>query len=269
MILIIIFLYGLIIGSFLNAVIFRLASGESFLFRRSPAGRNPDRVSPSGFARSHCRNCNKELQAKDLIPLFSFFYLRGRCRYCDSKISWQYPIVELATGIIFVLFALKFHMDFGWALAYFLIIACFQIVIAVYDFNHYLILDKVLLPALALVLIYNLYLGWHFFWVGVLSGAGVAGFFLLQYFISRGKWIGLGDAKLGFFLGALAGWPQSVLLLMLAYFAGAVVGIVLVLAGRKRLSSKLPFGVFLSMSAIIIMLAGDPIMAWYLRLIGI
>lgn len=252
MTLLFIFIFGLIVGSFLNAVIFRLYSGESFL-----------------FGRSHCRRCKKELQAKDLVPLFSFIYLGGRCRYCKANISWQYPAVELSTAIIFVLFALKFQMIFGWVFALFLILTCFLIVIAVFDFNHYLILDKLLLPALILILFYNLHTGWRVFGIGLLSGAGFAGFFLLQYLVSKGKWIGLGDVKLGFVLGTLAGWPLSVLVLLLAYFSGAAAGLILVATGRRQLGSKLPFGVFLSLSAIIVMLGGEPIMAWYLKLLGI
>ncbi len=141
--------------------------------------------------------------------------------------------------------------------------------IAVFDFKHYLILDKVVFPALGLSILFNLTHGWQALMVGLLSGLAVAGFFLLQYWFSRGRWIGLGDVKLGLFLGSLAGWPLSILLLFLAYCLGAVVGIALILAGRKHLGSKLPFGVFLSVSAIIIMLVGKPLMAWYLRLIGL
>lgn len=251
MTLLFIFIFGLIVGSFLNAVIFRLASGESFL-----------------FSRSHCRNCKKELQAKDLVPLLSFFYLRGRCRYCSEKLSWQYPLVELLCGGLFVLLSVKFQMVFGWDFLLTLILICFLIVIGIFDLKYYLILDKVVFPAVVLAVIRNILLH-HDPIMGLVAGFGVAGFFLLQYQVSGGKWIGLGDVKLGLFLGNLAGWPQSLLVLMLAYFSGAVVGIVLMVMGRKQLSSKLPFGIFLSLSAIIVMLAGDPIMQWYLRLIGL
>ena len=140
--------------------------------------------------------------------------------------------------------------------------------IAIFDLKHYLILDKVVFPALGLSILFNLAHGWQALVVGLLSGLAVAGFFLLQYWFSRGRWIGLGDVKLGLFLGSLAGWPLSILLLFVAYCTGAVVGVGLILAGRKHLGSKLPFGLFLSVSAIIIMLVGKPLMAWYLRLIG-
>ncbi|MEO8065950.1 MAG: prepilin peptidase [Candidatus Doudnabacteria bacterium] len=251
MTLFIVFVLGLIVGSFLNAVIFRLRSGESFL-----------------FGRSHCRTCKKELSAADLVPVFSFLMLKGKCRYCGIKLSWQYPAVELLTGGLFVLFALKFQMVFNPDFFLSLILVCFLIVIAVFDLKHYLILDKVVFAGLLVAIVRNILLHDHVI-LGLLAGLGVAGFFLFQYAASRGKWIGLGDVKLGLLLGNIAGWPYSILLLMLAYMSGALTGIALMLAGRKQLSSKLPFGVFLSASAIIVMLVGGPVMAWYLKLIGL
>jgi leader peptidase (prepilin peptidase)/N-methyltransferase len=249
--LVLVFILGLIVGSFLNAVIFRLYSGESFL---------------SG--RSHCVNCGHTLAAYDLVPLFSFLFLGGKCRYCGKKISIQYPLVEFITGIVFVLVLLHYGLritDYGFWFQ--IIMACFLIVIAIFDFKHYLILDKVIFPALGLVVVYNI---WQSnFWMGLLSGFGVAGFFLLQYLISKGKWIGFGDVKFGLLLGNLSLWPQSLLVLFLAYMIGAMVGIVLIATGKKDLGSKLPFGVFLSLSAIIVMLAGERIMSWYLNLIGL
>jgi leader peptidase (prepilin peptidase)/N-methyltransferase len=244
------FIIGLIVGSFLNAVIFRLQSGESFLFKRS-----------------HCRSCQTTLKPGDLIPVFSFLFLKGRCRYCSVKLSWQYPLVELTTAIIFVLISILYPVS---SIQYWfeIVIACFLIVIATYDFKHYLILDKVVLPGLAVVIFRNLYLHNHV-WLGLASGFGIAGFFLVQYLISKGKWIGLGDVKLGLFLGNLAGWPLSILVLMLAYLSGAIAGIILIGLGKKKLESKLPFGVFLSFSAIIVMLVGNQIMERFLKLIGL
>ncbi len=237
---------GLIIGSFLNAVIFRLHTGRSFI---------------SG--RSECPHCGHVLVPWDLIPIFSFAYLHGRCRYCQEKISLQYPLVELITTLVFLL-AFIYHLS---SITYFF--ACFLIVIAVYDLKHYLILDKVVVPVLGLVILHNLFLGWHALGFGLLSGFGIAGFFLIQYLISRGRWIGFGDVKLGLLLGNLAGWPASLLVLLIAYFSGAIVGVVLIISGHKRLGSKLPFGLFLSFSAIIVMLFGNPIITWYFKLIGL
>lgn len=263
MTLIIIFILGLIIGSFLNAIIYRLASGESFL-----------------WGRSHCRSCNKELQAYDLVPLFSFLYLGGKCRYCKDKISWQYPIIEFITAIIFVLLALSIQYEvFSIQYLFQLIFVCFLIVIAVFDLKHYLILDKVVFPAFILSVLANIFYDFSnhlsFFSIqsytarGLFASLVIAGFFLIQYLISKGKWIGFGDVKLGLFLGSLAGWPQVILLMLLAYFSGAIVGLFLIALGKKNMGSKLPFGLFLSISAIIVILAGSPIMSWYLSLIGL
>ncbi|HEX9503792.1 MAG TPA: prepilin peptidase [Patescibacteria group bacterium] len=257
-----IFIFGLIIGSFLNAVIYRLKSGESFL-----------------FTRSHCPSCKHELAAQDLVPLFSFLLLRGRCRYCSKKISWQYPLIELSTAVSFILLALNLESGI-WNLEfyYLLTVICFLIVIAVFDYKHYLILDKVVFPALGLAIIWNIYqdLAAHslfttrsHFIAGILGALLVSGFFGLQYFVSQGRWIGFGDVKLGLFLGSLFGLKISIVMLVIAYFVGALVGVGLVLLNRKTFASKLPFGVFLSFSAIIMLLYGYQITDWYFKLIGL
>jgi len=212
-------------------------------------------------------HCGHELNALDLIPLLSFVLLAGRCRYCKKKISWQYPIIELATAISFVLLAQNYGLritDYGFLVN--LVFICFLVVVAVYDFKHYLILDKVVFPAFVLSLIWNVYTG-HLV-SGLLGSALVAGFFGAQYIFSKGRWIGFGDVKLGLFLGSLFGVKLSLIMLLLAYLLGAVVGLSLLADGRKNLNSKLPFGVFLSASAIIMLIYGPRISDWYLRLIG-
>ena len=241
---------GLIVGSFLNAVIFRLSTGESFL---------------SG--RSHCPRCGHKLTAVDLIPVLSFIFLRGKCRYCKSKISWQYPLIELATAISFILLA----QNFEFRISNFEFIAqaifiCFLIVISIYDLKHYLILDKVVFPALVLSIAYNLLIGQLV--SGILGAVLVSGFFYLQYLFSKGRWIGFGDVKFGLLLGSLFGFPLALLVLLLAYCSGAMVGVSLIALGKKKLSSKLPFGTFLGFSAIIVLLYGDQIWNWYMKLIG-
>ncbi|MBX4187292.1 MAG: prepilin peptidase [Candidatus Doudnabacteria bacterium] len=246
-----IFIFGLMVGSFLNAVIFRLHTRESFLFERS-----------------HCPYCKHELAAKDLVPLFSFLALQGKCRYCRKPISWQYPFIELITAIIFVLLAL--NLEFGiWNLefCYLLTVICFLIIVAVYDFKHYLILDKVVFPAFGLALLWSIVSGQ--FVSGLIGAAIVAGFFALQYYVSQGRWIGFGDVKLGLFLGTMLGYKMSLIMLLLAYFMGAVVGVTLIMLKQKTMGSKLPFGVFLSISAIMILLYGQQISDWYFKLIGL
>lgn len=136
---ILIFIFGLLVGSFLNSIIYRLQSGESFLFKRS-----------------FCPYCRHKLGWQDLIPLLSFLILRGRCRYCSQKISLQYPLVELVTGILFVLMFWILDFEF-WILGFYLLIACFLIIIFVYDLKHYIIPDKVIYPAILVVLIYQFF----------------------------------------------------------------------------------------------------------------
>ena len=255
------FVFGLIIGSFLNAVIYRLHSGQSI-----------------ANDRSICPHCKHQLNVLDLVPLLSFLFLLGKCRYCRAKISWQYPLVEFITGLSFALLGLRFAFNFQsielWFSAVFI---CFFVVIAVYDFKHFLILDKVLLPATVLAIARVLYLSvisHNFSLRSPIAGSIfgiiiVAGFFATQYYISKGAWIGFGDVKFGVLLGLIFGVGLSLMTLMVAYFAGAVVGVGLVVAGRKEISGKMPFGTFLAISATIILIYGPGILSFYLKLIGL
>lgn len=261
MYLLIYFIFGLIVGSFLNAVIFRLKINKSFL-----------------FGRSQCMNCKTELAAKDLVPLFSFLLLRGQCRYCKTKLSWQYPFVEFVTGILFVWFGSLNNFVIDLDLVYQLVFACAFLLIAVYDFKHFLILDKVVFPMLALAILLNIGLDFQtscaplFFdckTLGGLTGAALASlFFLGQYVLSKGKWIGFGDVKFALLFGAVLGWQIALLSLFLAYLIGAGVGLGLVLTGRKQMSSQMPFGTFLGISGIISLGYGESLLNWYLQLVG-
>ncbi|OGE80636.1 MAG: hypothetical protein A2660_00815 [Candidatus Doudnabacteria bacterium RIFCSPHIGHO2_01_FULL_45_18] len=263
MTLIIIFVLGLVVGSFLNVVVYRLHSGESVVFKRS-----------------HCPKCGHELAVLDLIPVVSFIWLNRSCRYCQTKISWQYPLIELTTAILFVLLAQNFQFSiFNFQFWYLLTVICFLIVIAVFDYKHYLILDKVIFPALALVTVWNIFLDLtthysllttHSHFVSGLEGALlVSGFFGLQYFVSRGRWIGFGDVKFGLLLGSLFGFKLSLIFLLVSYAIGGAFGLILIVFGGKKLGSKLPFGVFLSASAIIMMLYGLKLTNWYFKLLGL
>lgn len=260
-----IFIFGLLVGSFLNAVIHRLSSGQSILEKSS-----------------RCPRCGHELHWIDLIPLLSFFLLRGRCRYCGKPISWQYPVVELTTAIVFVIIYYKFLVSTppffppqAWGgvrgevelLFFQLIFASFLIVIFVYDLKHYLILDKVLLPAVISALGYDI---WFKNFQAGLWGAGLlAGFFALLYLVSRGRWIGAGDIKLAVFLGFLVPYPATLALFFLAYLAGAIVSVGLLAAGGKKLTDRIPFGTFLTFAAFVAMLWGEELVGWYFGLIGL
>lgn len=255
-------IFGLVVGSFLNAVIWRLHTGQS-LFER----------------HSRCPSCNHTLSWRDLIPLASFFMLKRRCRYCQKPISWQYPLVELATAIAFALaYSVQrlghseesvFHplSANNYTLSLQLIFICFLLVIFVYDLKHYLILDKVVLPAAGLAFLYQWYEG--NLENALLGALLLAGFFGLLFLISRGRWIGAGDIKLGIFLGLLVPYPATLALFMLAYVLGALVGLVLIILRNKKLSDRLPFGTFLTFAAFLAMLWGEEMIAWYFGLIGL
>lgn len=239
------FIFGLICGSFLNAVIFRLHAHKSFL-----------------RGRSFCPRCGRVLEPRDLIPVLSFILLKGRCRSCQKPISWQYPLVELATGISFSL--LYFVFSWSWAFIFYLILTAFLVIIFVYDLKYHLILDKVSLPAVFLAFIFSLFLKispWDLLF-GVLIGAG---FFFLQYALSRGKWIGGGDIRLGALIGMMLGWQKTLLALFLAYFCGAAVSLVMLALKKKKLKSHLPFGTFLTASTFVSLLWGEAIIRWYLE----
>jgi len=277
-----IFVFGTICGSFLNCVIYRLEIGESFL-----------------KGRSYCPHCKHVLTWQDLIPIFSFLILKGKCRYCHQKISWQYPLVELATGILFVSTLIYFFSKTSILVnsamteltsIYYLVIACFLIIIFVYDLKHYIIPDKVIYPATGIVFLYqiisNIQFPWtsadgppkglhfgtnfHFqtanFYFLILSALGAAMFFFLICLLSRGKWLGFGDVKLAFFMGLFLGFPNILAALFLAFLIGAIIGLELIILGKKKLSSEVPFGPFLVTGTFLALFFGENLINWYINL---
>jgi prepilin signal peptidase PulO-like enzyme (type II secretory pathway) len=277
---ILVFLFGLAIGSFLNVVIWRAKNGESLL------------------GRSLCPRCKKQIVWYDNIPLLSFILLRGRCRNCRKTISIQYPLIELVTALLFlVAFYHNFQLsiinfqssiNYQFSIAnilpllrdWFLIAA--MVVIFVIDLRWYLILDIISLPAAAIIFVLNLLAGdptynlcrlenlWScnpLSWSGLLISAIIGGsFFLIQFLVSRGRWVGGGDIRLGLLMGLALGWPQILIALMLAYFSGSIVGLALMAAGKKQWGSSLPFGVFLAPATIATLFWGKEILHWYLNI---
>jgi prepilin signal peptidase PulO-like enzyme (type II secretory pathway) len=258
-----VFIFGLIIGSFLNCLIWRTYKEESLM------------------GRSYCPTCRKQIRWYDNIPLLSYIMLKGKCRHCGKKISWQYPIVELITGILFILaflFEIGFNdiggiFNFQFSIFNYLrlirdwLIIAVMIVIFVIDLRWFLILDIITLPSAIIFLAINIYLGFN--WQNLLiSGIIGSSFFLIQFIISSGKWIGGGDIRLGLLIGFIFGWPKVILAVLLAYMIGSIIGIGLIMAGKKNWGSKLPLGVFLSLSSLLTLFYGDEILSWYLKFIG-
>ena len=267
-----IFCLGLCAGSFLNVVIYRLPKGEKI----------------SG--RSCCPRCKKTIAWYDLIPVFSFLALFGRCRYCRQKISLRYPLVEITTALLFLLiFNYQFSIFSPGAnppladnefsifnfqfltILYHLIIASFLIAIFFIDLRHYIIPDKIVLPAIAIALIFNFqFLIFNQFSIinySILSGLGGAVFFLAIVLISHGRWMGTGDIKLAFLMGLFLGFPKILPALFLSFLLGGIMGIGLIILGRKNLKSEIPFGPFLVAGTFIALFWGQNLINWYLSLI--
>lgn len=239
------FVFGTAIGSFCNVVIYRLHVGDSPL-----------------RGRSYCPHCTHQLSSSDLVPLFSYLFLRGRCRYCKGRISAQYPLVELSSALAAM--ALVIHFGVGLTALLGIILSAFLIIIFVYDLRHQLILDRVSVPAMVVAFLFSWSLGRPLLSV-LLGGILGAGFFLLQYLASRGKWIGGGDIRLGGVLGLALGWPLIAVNLVLAYLSGALIAVALIVFRRRSWSSMVPFGTFLSLAGFVTMLWGTVVLEWYLK----
>jgi len=232
-------LFGTAVGSWLNVIVFRLHAGTSFL-----------------RGRSACPHCHRTLQPRELIPLVSFALQAGRCRSCRQPISWQYPAVEAITGLLFAAFVWQNGLTLTTLVA--VVAISFSVVLFVYDWRYQLVPDVVSLPAAGLAFVGNLALGRSFTDL-ILGGIIGAGFFLVQYAVSRGRWIGGGDIRIGLFIGFLLGWPLVLMALILAYVSGSVVGLGLIVSGRYRWTSRLPFGTFLTASSVVVLYWLDPI----------
>lgn len=245
--LILVFIGGLIVGSFLNVVICRLPEIKSII-----------------FTRSHCPKCKVNLAWYDLIPLLSFVMLEQKCRHCGKQISCQYPLVELFTALMGVLI---FYF-YGWtSLTIFLsVITCLLMVIFVYDLHFQLILDEILVPLLLIIVAYLLFYP-SIDMINKLIGAG-AGLAIigLIYVITKGKGIGFADIKLIVPLGLVVGWPKVLILLFMAFVIGAIIGLFLINRGKKGWKDPIAFGPFLIIGFYIALFWGEKILNWYLGL---
>jgi len=251
------FVFGLFIGSFLNSLAFRLEAIWQAV--KLPRGASPY------SNRSFCPDCGHLLSFFDLIPIASFLFLRGKCRYCHGNISLRYLLVELTVGL---LFGLIFYSLGNTLYSYYLIlISFFLIVIFLYDLRHFIIPDSVLIPAILIALGYLFIFDYINLSQYIFSGLGVALFFLLIFVFSKGRWIGFGDVKLGLLVGLMTGFPNVLVALFCAFLLGSLVGILLILFGKKKIKSEVPFGPFLIFGIYIAILFGNSFVDWYLNLI--
>jgi leader peptidase (prepilin peptidase) / N-methyltransferase len=244
---ILIFLIGICVGSFINVLVLRTRKNQKFL-----------------GGRSKCRKCEQVIKWYDLIPLLSFFMLRKRCRGCKEKISWQYPLVELVTGLLFILVYLVQHDALAVVIPI-LIFTTFLIIIFIYDLKYQQILDRFSVPAMVIAFVLNLLLGVSI-WSMLIGAALIGGFFLAQWLLSKGTWIGDGDIRLGVLMGLILGWQNGLVALFLAYVIGALVGVIMLATKKAGMKTEIPFGTFLAAATLVSMLWASQILDWYFGL---
>ncbi|MDD4085359.1 MAG: prepilin peptidase [Acidaminococcaceae bacterium] len=236
------FVIGLVVGSFLNVCIYRLPAGKSI-------------VSPP----SSCGSCGHRLGVFDMIPLLSYIFLRGKCRYCGMPYSPRYALVELLTGCLFALCGLYYLPGIPLALVF--VFVASLVVLTFVDFDHQIILDEVLLLMLGCGAAYVFFTTGDYW--DALYGMGFAGGLMLLIFVLSRGGMGAGDVKLCFVLGLWLGLKASVVCLMLAFVTGGVIGVLLLATGIKKRRDPIPFGPFLCIGAYISLLFSPYIIYYY------
>lgn len=254
------FALGSIFGSFLNVVVYRTIAGESWI-----------------HGRSRCDTCGYQLRWFDNIPIFSYLFLAGKCRECKSSISLSHPVMEIISGSLFVWW--YWFGAFFFQLTqtpfqvlqplFWLVVGMILLMIFVADTMYYLIPDVLVGTLLTITLAYRIALvlsgqmQTSDFAFSILAALLASTFFAALWLGTKGQGMGFGDVKLVFPLALLVGWHQTFLALFLAFILGALVGIVLLMIGKKKLGQVIPFGPFLIAGTIITLLVGENLLQWY------
>ena len=249
MVLAFIFILGLVCGSFLDVLANRLPRGKSVV-----------------EGRSQCDHCKHTLQPLDLIPLVSFLWLRGRCRYCRKPIGWECPLIELLTAMVFAITYLL--LPFDPSLLYALFIVSCLIIIVVTDIKYGLILNKITYTAIIVSLIFLLLFSPLSFFNHLFAGIGGGLFFLLLFLITRGKGMGLGDVKFAFLMGLVMGYPSVVLAFYIAFLTGAIIASILIIYHRKKARrATIPFGPFLAIGTLVSLWGGERLVNYIVQIL--
>ncbi|MBI4286076.1 MAG: prepilin peptidase [Chloroflexi bacterium] len=234
---------GLAVASFLNVCIDRLPQGKSILF---PA--------------SHCDSCGRRLACSDLIPVFSYLWRRGRCRYCQARIPRRVLAVEVGIGALYPLLFWRYGLTADLAIITFY--CTLFILIMVIDLEHSLILNKVVYPATGIALLVSLLLRRPEIVPAAIGGGIGLGLFLLIVVVSRGG-MGLGDVKMAGLIGLVTGFPHVFVAFFIAIISGGLAAVLLLVLKRKKRKEAIPFGPFLALGAIVTLLWGNAILKWY------
>jgi leader peptidase (prepilin peptidase)/N-methyltransferase len=253
-----VFIFGAVVGSFLNVCICRLPRNESIV-----------------FPPSHCPNCDFKIPFYDNIPILSYLVLRGRCRSCKGRISFQYPIVELLNALLTLFLFIKFGASLTFLV---LFIFCSALVVITFiDLEHQIIPDVISLPGIPLgfvssFFISDLYhegmvLGWKSSLTGIVVGGGSLWLVAHIYeLITKKEGMGGGDIKLLAMMGAFFGWKGVPFIIFVSSLAGSVIGITVMLIQKKNSKLAIPFGPFLALGAILYIFFGGQLIHWYLSL---
>lgn len=240
---------GLVLGSYLNVVIYRLPRGLSTI-----------------FPRSRCPRCRFPIRSYDNIPVLSYLFLRGRCRSCGLRIPWKYPAVEALNASMFL--AVFFRFGVSWEALIGAGFCSLMLVLAMIDLEHYILPDILTLPGIALGLVLQPWIPRVSFaeaLIGVLLGGGLLYAVAWAWYLIKGVWgMGMGDVKMLAMIGAFLGWKGAVITLFLSSLVGSIVGALLMVTGRMHLQSKLPFGFFLGFAAAGALLYGPGLVSRYL-----
>lgn len=254
-----VFVFGLIFGSFFNVIIYRLPEGKSI-------------VAP----RSFCPSCGATLKAKDLVPIFSYIFLGGKCRYCKSKISFRYPLVEFMTGVIYVILYLKY----GFSIEFFFTVYLMSVLLIVFfiDLDHMIIPDELVLAGLAggaVLFVLRFWVNdrlldgaaWYSPLLGMLA---TSGFLLLIALIGMAVYgaeaMGMGDVKIFLPIGFTLGLKLSVMSLIFSVLFGGLVGLFLMITGLKDRKSHIPFAPFIVAGTFVSIIFGNDVLNWYIGL---
>jgi leader peptidase (prepilin peptidase)/N-methyltransferase len=238
-------LYGLIIGSFLNVLIYRIPRGESIV-----------------LPPSHCPNCNHRLGVFDLFPVLSYIWLGGCCRYCKISISWRYPLVELITAVLTIICWMRFGLIIDGAVA--LVLTYVLIVIAFIDLDHRLIPNILTLPMIMIGLVFRLWQGEIV--AGILGGL-IGGGILLLVALFYPKGMGMGDVKFLAMAGVFLGWERALFILFSGSFLGILVIAPLMLLKKIGRKTAFPFGPFLVVGTLIALYWEEAVLYFY-RFLG-
>ncbi len=240
--------WGLAVGSFLNVCIHRLPTGQSVV--RPP---------------SHCPACGHRLAWFENVPVLAYLVLRGRCRQCGARISPMYPLVELATAGVFV--GTYLMVGLGPLLVPRLVFASAMIVLFMIDLQHRLLPNVITVTGIVLGFVFSLTAppGWRASLIGIVAGGGVLLLIAKSYeWLRKEEGLGMGDVKMLAMIGAFLGWQLMLVTLVLSSVAGSLVGILLIATRRGSMKYALPFGTFLALGALAAAAFGDRLLAWYL-----